>query len=66
LEGCLEVMLEKNRLIPAAKEYKGRLFIYRNFKLFSNKRKAFAEFVASNHESIAYIQYLYSYFPQKT
>lgn len=26
LEGCLEVMLEKNRLIPAAKEYKGKEF----------------------------------------
>jgi antitoxin HicB len=26
LEGCLEVMLEKNRFIPAAKEYKGKEF----------------------------------------
>ena len=26
LEGCLEVMLEKNRLIPVAKEYKGKEF----------------------------------------
>ncbi|MCL2101508.1 MAG: type II toxin-antitoxin system HicB family antitoxin [Fibromonadales bacterium] len=26
LEGCLEVILEKNRLIPTAKEYKGKEF----------------------------------------
>jgi antitoxin HicB len=26
LEGCLEVILEKNRLVPVAKEYKGKEF----------------------------------------